>query len=75
MTDAFDCVRLEGSYPIAYNTANEIAVDRFRKGQLRYTQIRDTVRRILDLDWSHKPVDLKDILAIQQQVIRTMESK
>ena len=75
VTDAFDCVRLEGSYPIAYNTANEIAVDRFRKGQLRYTQIRDTVRRTLDLDWSHKPVDLKDILAIQQQVIRTMESK
>ena len=75
VTDAFECVRLEGSYPIVYNTANEVAVDRFRKGQLKYTQIRNTVRTMLDLDWTYRPQSLEDILDIQNQVIRKMESR
>lgn len=75
VTDAFECVRLEGSYPIAYNTANEVAVDRFRKGRISYTQIHDTVRKTLDMDWSSKPGNLEDILETQNQVIRKMESK
>ena len=75
VTDAFECVRLEGSYPIAYNTADEVAVDRFRKGRISYTQIHDTVRKTLDLDWSAKPGNLEDILETQNQVIRKMESK
>lgn len=75
VTDAFECVRLEGSYPIVYNTANEVAVDRFRKGQLKYTQIRNTVRTMLDLDWTYRPQSLEDILDIQNQVIRKMEGR
>ena len=75
VTDAFECVRLEGSYPIVYNTANEVAVDRFRKGQLKYTQIRNTVRTMLDLDWTYRPQSLEDILDVQNQVIRKMEGR
>ena len=73
--DAFECIRLEGSYPIAYNTANEIAVARFRSGQLSYTQIHGTVRKALDLDWGFTPGSLEDILEVQNQVIGKMESK
>ena len=75
VTDAFECVRLEGSYPIVYNTANEVAVELFRNGQIRYTQIHDTVRKTLDLDWSFIPGNLEDILETQHRVIRSMENK
>ena len=71
--DAFECVRLEGSYPIVYNTANEVAVDRFRKGMIRYTQIHDMVRKTLDKDWSYSPSSLQDILDIQARVFSMME--
>ncbi len=70
--DAFECVRLEGSYPIVYNTANEVAVDLFRHGKILYTQIFDTVHRMLQLDWSFRPKSLGDILDVQDKVYRTM---
>ncbi|MCF0262798.1 MAG: 1-deoxy-D-xylulose-5-phosphate reductoisomerase, partial [Sphaerochaetaceae bacterium] len=68
VTDAFDCVRLEGSYPIVYNTANEIAVSDFIKGKILYTQIQKTVHEILQKDWSFKPTNLQDILDVQSKV-------
>ena len=73
VADAFECVRLEGSYPIIYNTANEVAVDRFRSGRIRYTQIHSTVRSMLDLDWSFTPHSLDDVLAVKDKVISMME--
>lgn len=71
--DAFECVRLEGSYPIVYNTANEVAVDRFRKGLVPYTGIHGLVRNMLDGDWCFTPSCLRDILDVQAKVIRLME--
>ena len=71
--DAFECVRLEGSYPIVYNTANEVAVDRFRNGRIKYTQIHDMVRETLDKDWSFCPSSLQDILDVQARVFSIME--
>lgn len=71
--DAFECVRLEGSYPIVYNTANEVAVESFRNGRILYTQIHDNVRRMLDMDWSSAPEDLDDIGEVQNRVISIME--
>lgn len=73
--DAFECVRLEGSYPIVYNTANEVAVDRFRRGLIRYTQIHDVVRKELDRDWSFAPENLEDILGVQDKVFSLMEGR
>ena len=73
VADAFECVRLEGSYPIAYNTANEVAVERFRQGDIKYTQIHGTVREVLDKDWSFVPRSLDDILQIKEKVISLME--
>jgi 1-deoxy-D-xylulose-5-phosphate reductoisomerase len=73
VADAFECVRLEGSYPIAYNTANEVAVERFRQGLIKYTQIHSTVREALSHDWSFVPRSLDDILQIKDKVISLME--
>ena len=73
VADAFECVRLEASYPIAYNTANEVAVERFRQGLIKYTQIHSTVRKVLSYDWSSVPGSLDDILQIKEKVISLME--
>ena len=73
--EAFECVRKEASYPIVYNTANEVAVDRFRKGQIKYTQIHETVKKMLDLDWSFTPKNLQEILSVQEKVLALMGAK
>lgn len=69
LSDAFDCVHLEGSYPIAFNTANEMAVELFRQGRIRYTQIQTKVHEVLQRDWSFRPKCLEDIIDVQKQVL------
>ncbi len=71
--DAFECVRLEGSYPIVYNTANEVAVDAFRRHLVKYTQIHDIVRRTMDRDWSFRPQSLGDIEDVMRKVTEISE--
>ncbi len=73
VTSAFECVRLEGSYPIAYNAANELAVKAFMEKKILYTQIYETVHKVLEKDWSYEPKDLEDILNIQKKVFQQME--
>ncbi|MCR5761189.1 MAG: 1-deoxy-D-xylulose-5-phosphate reductoisomerase [Sphaerochaetaceae bacterium] len=70
VSDAFECVRLEGAYPTVYNTANEIAVDAFIRGKIKFTQIRSVVRKALDLSWSEKISSFDDIYEIQAKVKR-----
>jgi len=67
VADAFECVRLEGSYPIAYNAADEVAVQAFIDGGIRYTDIRNVVRQVLDLDWTTGATTLDDILSMQDE--------
>lgn len=72
VASAFECVRLEGSYPIAFNAANEVAVKAFMDKKILYTQIHDIVRETLNKDWSFTPKSLQDILQIQEQVFNTV---
>lgn len=65
--DAFECVRLEGAYPIAYNAANEVAVQAFIEEKIRYTDIRNVVRQVLDLDWTAGATTLDDVLSMQDE--------
>lgn len=50
---AYDALRKGGSMPIAYNSGNEIAVERFIHGELRFDEIPDcveyTMNRIDDM--------------------------
>lgn len=73
VTSAFECVRLEGSYPIAYNAANELAVKAFMENKILYTQIYDKVKEVLDKDWSYEPKNLEDILNINQAILQNTE--
>jgi 1-deoxy-D-xylulose-5-phosphate reductoisomerase len=53
--DAFPAVRLArqvgaagGTYPAVYNAANEVCVDAFHDGTIRFTDIVDTIERVVD---------------------------
>lgn len=70
LKDAFDCVRKEGSYPIVFNTANEIAVDAFIRGKIKFTDIYRTVHNTLELDWTKTPESLSHIKVIQEEIAR-----
>lgn len=73
VASAFECVRREGCYPIAYNAANELAVKAFMEKKILYTQIYDKVKKVLDRDWSYEPKNLEDILDINQAILQYTE--
>ena len=72
--DVFGCIRLAyeaiergGSCPVVMNAANEVMVAAFLAKKIRFTDIQNTLRRILD---AHKPaynLDLEGILEIDKQ--------
>lgn len=68
LSDAFECVRLEGIYPIVYNMADEVAVDAFMKGLIDFTQIHDIVRKALDMNWNYNIRDVHDIIGIANEI-------
>ena len=49
---AFECVKQGKCYPIAFNAANEIAVNAFIKGKINYSAIPRIVRSVLDYNWN-----------------------
>ena len=61
---AYECLRLGGSYPIAYNATNEIAVQAFLKDRCSFMDIQKTVEEILQNSWSHKCKNLEEIIEI-----------
>jgi len=67
---AYEAAKAGGSYTIALNGANEVLVQLFLEGKIKFTQIPETLERILD---SHVPqygADLETILAVDKEVRR-----
>ncbi len=58
---AFDAARSGGSMPTVFNAANEMAVKRFLKGDIRYLEIYDMIQEAME---HHKRVDDPDVAAI-----------
>jgi len=64
---AFAAGRAGGTVPAAFNAANEEAVEAFRQGHLRFTDISDVLSRILD-EADHlrsNPRDSRDVWATE----------
>ena len=49
---AFECVKQGKCYPIAFNAANEIAVNAFIDGKINYSAIPRIVRSVQDYNWN-----------------------
>lgn len=61
---AFDVLAHAGSYSIAYNAANEIAVELFLSGDIGFMDIPRIVSRTLEHDWQYKPESFEHVLSI-----------
>lgn len=60
---AFDCGRRGGTAPTVFNAANEVAVERFLKGEISFLQIEDIVERTLE---RHEIVAMPDLAEIER---------
>ena len=68
---AFECIKLKGSYTIAFNAANEVAVGAFLNNKISYPSIAKIVRQILDKDWSFTPNSFEDVFEIDSEIRNT----
>lgn len=64
---AFDCVRSGTGYTIAFNAANEIAVDAFIKNKISFLKIPQIVSKVLDLGWPSNVTSFEDVFDIDQK--------
>jgi 1-deoxy-D-xylulose-5-phosphate reductoisomerase len=60
---AFDCGRIGKSAPAVYNAANEVAVDRFLKGEITFLDIERVLETVLE---RHEIVETNDLETIAQ---------
>lgn len=60
---AYRAAELEGSYTIAYNAANEIAVACFLEGKLSFPGLAEVTEKVMEQDWSHEPSTFDEVFA------------
>ena len=65
---AYQALELKGSYPLAFNAANEIAVNAFLRGNIGFTAIHQTVMEALNADWSLQAETLDSVMKIDRAV-------
>ena len=58
---AFECVKFGKAYPIAFNAANEVAVNAFLEEKISFQAISRIVRSVLDKNWSIKISSFEDV--------------
>ena len=63
----FEAAKKTGCYSVAYNAANEIAVQAFIDGKIGFTAISRIVRAVLDKDWSKSPKTFEDVFEADKQ--------
>lgn len=71
ITLACSASRAGGSYPVALNGANEVLVDLFLHGKIRFIEIQEYLERILDAHVPEYHLTLEKILQIDQEVRQT----
>jgi 1-deoxy-D-xylulose-5-phosphate reductoisomerase len=65
---AYEAVKAGGSYPVVLNAANEVLVQQFLEGRIKFLDIQNTIDRILQ---EHKPVyrlGLEEIIEIDHNI-------
>lgn len=58
---AFNALKTGGTAPCILNAANEIAVDKFLNGQIKFSQIADLISKALDKIENHSDPDIDTI--------------
>ncbi len=65
---AYSALESGGSYPLAFNAANETAVDAFIKGEIGFLAIYQAVKDTLEADWSTQADDFGTVMEIDKAV-------
>jgi 1-deoxy-D-xylulose-5-phosphate reductoisomerase len=74
LTLAYDAAEQGGGYPIAYNAANEVAVDRFLSREISFLEIAQLVEQVLQLEWQVPVEEIEAILQVDREArIRAVE--
>ena len=71
---AFDAARRGGSMPTVFNAANEMAVKRFLKGDIKYLQIYEMIEKAME---NHKVIEnpgVEEILAVEKETYAFLEN-
>ncbi len=64
---AYDVLREGGSAPVALNAANEVLVAAFLEGKIKFTDIQDNIKRVLESHNCKYNLSLDDILTIDKE--------
>ncbi len=65
---AYHALHAGGATTIAYNAANEVAVEHFMQQRIPFTGIPRLTELILKQDWSDAPMDLEEIFTIDAEI-------
>ncbi len=63
----FEAAKKLASYPIAFNAANEKAVEAFFAGKIGFTGLQKVVEHVLSADWAVKPASYNEVYAIEEK--------
>ncbi len=61
---AYEAIKIGGTMPTVYNMANEIAVEKFLKKEIKYLQIVDIIERSMERHNSSPLVSVEQILEV-----------
>ena len=64
---AYMALRKGGSYPIAYNAADEVAVNAFIEGTIPFSRIPSVVSSVMESDFSIEPHQYEEIMQIDHK--------
>ncbi len=64
---AYDAARIGGNATIAYNAANEVAVQAFMDGAISFLQIADVVAHVLQHDWKAVPDSIAQVMEADKE--------
>ncbi len=64
---AYRAVEAGEGYTIAYNAANETAVDLFIRRKIRFTELADMTEAVLDRPWPRRVDSLEEVLSVDER--------
>jgi len=67
---AYEAVERSGGYAIAYNAANEVAVEQFLSRGISFLEISSLVEDTLQDDWGGSPERIEEILKVDREARR-----
>lgn len=70
---AFDAAQKNGGYTIAFNAANEVAVQAFINKKIGFLDISGITQKTLEKDWTKEPETFDDVFAIDTEARKYSE--